>query len=197
MRSKPYHKWSRLFTTYRATDSDIQAIPNTSGVFPIGNTYQENEPDDVVERTFLRVKVGGMVTPTSAEVNVSNSWIAAVDPLVCVAVTSIGSGVVPDPTDPTNSDSTIVLTGRLKLDAAGPAWHARSGFQTEQWAVWSGDFESQGMRLSPLTGTGPAVQAALYFNDESGQSFHVTGGPISSWYVSSYLMGLFASRVPY
>lgn len=194
--SRPHHQWARANVGQRSF-TGIGGLPHTGSVYPLANTFRTNQPDDLVERVFVDVTVGVMVRPTTADAWSTNAWVAGFSVIVAASVESIGSTLVPDPIDSIAPNPKTVLTGSLTLRQYGVGSQPDFGFLTEPWAVWSGSFESQGTRLSPTPGVGPAVQVSMraiaQFDFGAGEPLD----PVSLWSTNCYVRALFASRVPY
>lgn len=194
--SKPYHEWARNLVDVHST-TGLPGIPSVGSVYPLANVFVGNQADDLVERVFLDVTVSALLRPTSGDVTWSNDWPARVTWIVCAAVEAISSGVMPNPIDQFGPTRNIVLTGSLHLVGSGIGAAPDAGFLAEPWAVWFGSFESQGVRSSPVPGTGPAVQATLRGKDDSGMLAGEPLAPLSDISIYTYARALFASRVPY
>ena len=194
---RPYHQWSHTHVQRGTSSSGLTPLYTSGAVIALANAVRVNQPDDLVERVFLDVQVGCLFKPTSADVTAVNNLWPDITFLVAASVEEAGSGSIPDPTQISDPQPRIVLTGMLTMVASGTGIVPDPGFLAEQWAVWRGTFESQGVRASPAFGTGPAVEAAMYVNDHSSMSAGPSIAPVSDWQISTYLRALFASKVPY
>lgn len=196
-RSKPYHEWSRTGFYESSNSAGLIPLYHSGTLLALGNGYRLNQPDDLVERAFLDVQIGCLFKPTTADVTATNNLWMGIGFDVCLSVEAQGSGVVPLPHDTGGPDSRIILTGQLHMVGSGTGSVPDGGYLPEQWAVWAGSFESQGMRLSPTGGVGPAVQASCQVTDGSQMAGGPPFAPASNWRIQAYMRGLFASRIPF